>query len=210
MMTDSYDIYLVLHQVRDQADQYREMVSCLAHLDRAFLPRAELFYRAATDTALLVLNFSPHALSYLGEDSIHLLAHRTKLPMLVPNRLSPQQRRQFFRQHLSTYEVYLAPHASDHAVAASVPPAADPADPADSSASDVELLMRALQRRLASIPAAELASLEHDAERTTGGHDGSDGQFEFPLFQPWWQQSANRDLDLNSARPLSQHDRAPA
>ncbi|GAB4542056.1 MAG: hypothetical protein Tsb0020_54660 [Haliangiales bacterium] len=203
MMTDSYDIYLVLHQVRDRADQYREMVSCLARLDRAFLPRAELFYRAATDTALLVLNFSPHALSYLGEDSIHLLAHRTKLPMLVPSRLSPQQRRRFFRQHLSTYEVYLAPHASDHAVAASAPPA-----PAEPPASDVEMLMRALQQRLASIPAAELASLGRDAEHTAGAHDTGDSPFEFPLFQPWWQQSANREL--SSARPLSLRDRAPA
>lgn len=106
-MTASYDVYLVLHGFGVNVDRYRVMVAALSPVGREYLPEAEVYYQASLDTALLVLHFSPHAVGYLGEDSLHLLAHRSRLPMIVPACLDTAQRRRFFLEQLPSFEVHL-------------------------------------------------------------------------------------------------------
>lgn len=108
-MADSYDVYLVLHPFRGNLARLRALIRPLARIDGIYLSSVEIFYRLATDTALAVLSFSHHALAHLGEDSIHLLALRSRLPIIVPARLPMEERRRFFLEHLSDYEVYLPP-----------------------------------------------------------------------------------------------------
>ncbi|WP_428265377.1 hypothetical protein [Haliangium sp.] len=169
-MADSYDIYLVLHQVRDNLAGYRSMVGTLDRLERSFLAGAELFYRPSADIALLVLHFSPYALMHLGEDSIHLLAHRTRLPMIVPSRLDDDRRRQFFLDGLSRYEIYLPPSGGGHG---------------DGRFAPATRVLDDLAERLESLPAP------HDEYPA--------GDQELPLFQPRWQRAPSTGADMHSA-----------
>jgi hypothetical protein len=110
-MSPSYDVYLVLQRFRDNVDRYRAMVEALRPVGGEYLPAAEGYYQASTDCALVALCFSPHALAHLGEDSLHLLAHRSRLPMIVPACLGGAERRRFFCEQLCDYEVQVAPGA---------------------------------------------------------------------------------------------------
>ena len=104
-MTASYDVYLVLPGFSSNVDRYRLMVAALSVVGREYLPEVEAFYQASLDTALLALRFSPHAVAHLGEDSLHLLAHRSRLPMIVPACLDTPQRRRFFLEQLPSFEM---------------------------------------------------------------------------------------------------------
>jgi hypothetical protein len=104
----AYDVYLVLQRFRDNVDRYRALVETLRPVGAEYLPAAEGFYQASTGCALVALCFSPHAVMHLGEDSLHLLAHRSRLPMIVPACLDAAGRRRFFREQLSDYEVHVA------------------------------------------------------------------------------------------------------
>jgi hypothetical protein len=108
-MSASYDVYLVLQRFRDNVDRYRTLVEALRPVGAEYLPAAEGFYQASTDCALVALSFSPHAVTHLGEDSLHLLAHRSRLPMIVPACLDGAERRRFFREQLCGYEVHVEP-----------------------------------------------------------------------------------------------------
>lgn len=107
-MSASYDVYLVLQRFRDNVDRYRAMVEAMRPVGSEYLPAAEGYYQASTDCALVALCFSQHALAHLGEDSLHLLAHRSRLPMIVPACLAGTQRRRFFCEQLCDYELQVA------------------------------------------------------------------------------------------------------
>lgn len=166
-MSASYDVYLVLHGFCGNVDRYRLMVAALSPVGREYLPDAEVYYQAGLDTALLALRFSPHAVAHLGEDSLHLLAHRSRLPMIVPACLDTPQRRRFFLEQLPSFEVHLAPGADDEP---------DLSPPAQA----VELLARRVP--VLADPHA-LAHLDHSED--------------LPLFHPWWQRPAASDLSGN-------------
>lgn len=104
----SYDVFLVLQRFRDNGERYRVMAESLRPVGAEYLPAAEGFYQASTDCALVALCFTPHAVMHLGEDSLHLLAHRSRLPMIVPACLDGGERRRFFREQLCGYEVHVA------------------------------------------------------------------------------------------------------
>jgi hypothetical protein len=108
-MSSTYDVYLVLQRFRDNVDRYRALVEALRPVGPEYLPAAEGFYQASTDCALVALCFSSHAVAHLGEDSLHLLAHRSRLPMIVPACLASAERRRFFREQLCEYEVQVTP-----------------------------------------------------------------------------------------------------
>jgi hypothetical protein len=180
-MPASYDVYLVLHRFRDNVDRYRVMVGALRPVGAEYLPRAEIYYQASTDSALLVLCFSPHAVMHLGEDSLHLLAHRSRLPMIVPTCLCGEERRRFFLEQLSDYELHLASgSAGEPGAPAERGPA--PAERGPAERGPAERVIDLLTRR---IPV--LADAMADRERSP----------ELPLFQPWWQRPSSPDLSSN-------------
>lgn len=113
-MTDTYEVYLVLRRFRDSVDRYHATAGALSRVGLEYLSGAEIFYQPTTDTALLGLHFTPYALMHLGEDSIHLLAHRSRLPMIVPAQLDAAQRQSFLEQ-LSSYPVYIEPNPDEAA-----------------------------------------------------------------------------------------------
>jgi hypothetical protein len=166
-MTAPYDVYLVLHGFCANVDRYRVMLAALSPVGREYLPDAEVYYQASLDVALLALRFSPHAVTYLGEDSLHLLAHRSRLPMIVPACMDTPQRRRFFLQQLPSFEVHLAFEADD---------APDLSPP--------EHAFELLARRVHTLadPHA-LAHLDHAED--------------LPVFHPWWQRATASDLSGN-------------
>jgi hypothetical protein len=174
-MTAPYDVYLVLHDFCGNVDRYRLMVAALSPVGREYLPEVEVFYQASLDTALLALRFSPHAVAHLGEDSLHLLAHRSRLPMIVPACLDTPQRRRFFLEQLPSFEVHLTSGPADtldHAIGDAPEPS--PAEQA------FEFLARRVP--LLADPHA-LAHLSHSED--------------LPLFHPWWQRASTSDLSGN-------------
>lgn len=113
-MTDTYEVYLVLRRFRDSVDRYRAMTRSLSRVGPEYLSGAEIFYQPTSDTALLALHFTPYAVMHLGEDSIHLLAHRSRLPMIVPAQLDAAQRQGFLEQ-LCSYPMYIGPDPEEGA-----------------------------------------------------------------------------------------------
>ena len=166
-MTASYDVYLVLHGFCASVDRYRIMVAALSPVGREYLPDVQVYYQASLDTALLALHFSPHAVTHLGEDSLHLLAHRSRLPMIVPACMDTPQRRRFFLEQRPSFEVHLAPEADD---------APDLSPPAHA----FELLARRVHML------ADPHALAH-----------LDPSEDLPLFHPWWQRATTSDLSGN-------------
>ena len=166
-MSASYDVYLVLHGFCANVDRYRLMVAALSPVGREYLPEVEGFYQASLDTALLTLRFSSHAVAHLGEDSLHLLAHRSRLPMIVPACLDTPQRRRFLLEQRPSFELHLTASADD---------ASDLSPPEQA----FELLARRVP--LLADPHA-LGHLDHSED--------------LPLFHPWWQRPATSDLSGN-------------
>ena len=166
-MADSYDVYLVLHPFRGNVARLRALVRPLARIDRIYLSSVEIFYRLASDTALAVLSFSRHAQAHLGEDSIHLLALRSQLPMIVPARLPMEERRRFFLEHLSGYEMYQPPSPAG---CGELPP--------------VEHAIERLAEQLTSVTGPFPIPL----------HDTTD---DLPLFHPWWRRGTEPELEMS-------------
>src|SRR5262249_33935983 len=59
------------------------------------------------DTSLIVLRFTLRAHRRLGDGLIEMLAGRSGLPMVIPDRLDPSARRAFFLDHVSLYTTYV-------------------------------------------------------------------------------------------------------
>jgi hypothetical protein len=159
-MPETYDVYLVLHPLRTDIARFRTMVQPLARIERDYLGSAEIFYRADTDTALAVLHFTRRAVAHLGEDAIHLLAHRSRLPMIVPACMPTPEHGGSFLEHLRSYELHVPPCCPS---IADVPPVAHALD--------------RLVQELAALP-RPLALPMLDVTR------------DLPLFRPWWQRRA--------------------
>lgn len=166
-MTASYDVYLVLHDFSGNVDRYRLMVAALSPVGPEYLPEVEAYYQPSLDIALLALHFSAHAVGHLGEDSLHLLAHRSRLPMIVPACLDTPQRRRFFLEQLPSFEVHLAPGPDD-----------------ERDLSLPEQVIELLARRVPLLADQHaFAHLEHPED--------------LPLFHPWWQRPTTSDLSGN-------------
>jgi hypothetical protein len=106
-MSDSYDIYLVLHPLRDSVPEFQVLLRPLEPLGGDYLLGVDGYYNPETDTALLALRFSQQTADRLGSLALHLYTSRSGLPMVIPARLSATERRRFFIEHLSEYVIYL-------------------------------------------------------------------------------------------------------
>jgi hypothetical protein len=106
-MSDSYDIYLVLHPLRDSVLEFQVLLRPLEPLGGDYLLGVDAYYNPETDTALMALRFSQRTLDRLGSLALHLYTGRSGLPMVIPARLSATERRRFFIGHLSEYVIYL-------------------------------------------------------------------------------------------------------
>jgi hypothetical protein len=106
-MGSTYDVFLVLHPFRENVSEFRILVRPLSDLGRKHMVGAEGFYDQHLDTALLVLRFPEELVQHWGEKIINTFARRTGLPMVIPSELSPTQRRQFFLEHVSSYDTYV-------------------------------------------------------------------------------------------------------
>ena len=107
-MGGSYDVILVLHPFRNNVQEFQILARPLAVLDGEYLIGTEGLFNPKTDTTLIVLRFSEDAAKRLGPYTIHLFAGRSGLPMIVPAKLTPAQRRKFFIEHLTaSYNVYV-------------------------------------------------------------------------------------------------------
>ena len=107
-MGGSYDVILVLHPFRDNVREFQVLARPLEVLDAEYLLGTEGLFNPKTDTALIVLRFSEEAAKRFGPYTIHLFAGRSGLPMIVPAKLSPLERRKFFLEHLTaSYSVYV-------------------------------------------------------------------------------------------------------
>ncbi len=104
---ESHDVYLVLHPFAGNVREFRILVRPLGDLDERYLSGAEGFYRADLDVALMVLRFTREAYERLGDRMMAMFCSRSGLPMVVPSRLDPLQRRTFFLEHLSGYTTYV-------------------------------------------------------------------------------------------------------
>lgn len=107
MLADSHDVYLVCHPFAKHVTSYRSLLHGLGDLDGHHLAGAEGFYRPDLDTALIVLRFTLRAHRRLGDGLIEMLAGRSGLPMVIPDRLDPSARRNFFLDHVSRYTTYV-------------------------------------------------------------------------------------------------------
>jgi hypothetical protein len=107
MLADSYDVYLVCHPFAKHVTSYRSLLHGLGDLDGHHLAGAEGFYRPDLDTALIVLRFTLRAHRRLGDGLIEMLSGRAGLPMVIPDRLDPTTRRNFFLDHVSRYTTYV-------------------------------------------------------------------------------------------------------
>jgi hypothetical protein len=146
-MERSFDVYLVLHPFRDNAREFQILVRPLADLDAACLAGAEGFYRPSIDTALVALRFSEEAIARIGERMALGVASRCGLPLIVPDRLSHEERRHFFLTHLSHYSTYLQLYQSAH-----------------EHAGLAERVIGALTEHLAALPHAPPRPFAPDAE----------------------------------------------
>ena len=107
-MGDHYDVILVLHPFRNNVREFQILVRPLAVLDSEYLVGTEGLFNPKTDTALIVLRFSEEAVKRLGAYTVHLFAGRSGLPMIIPAKLTPEERRKFFIEHLTaSYNVYV-------------------------------------------------------------------------------------------------------
>lgn len=104
---ESHDVYLVLHPFAGNVREFRILVRPLGDMDQRYLSGAEGFYRADLDVALLVLRFTARAHERLGDRLMAMFCGRSGLPMVIPSRLDPNQRRAFFLEHLSGYTTYV-------------------------------------------------------------------------------------------------------
>lgn len=162
-MGGSYDVILVLHPFRNNVREFQILVRPLEALDEEYLLGTEGLFNPKTDTALIVLRFSEEAAKRLGAYTIHLFASRSGLPMIVPARLEPEQRRRFFIEHLTpSYNVYAQLYPS-----------------ADEPASLVERAIDTLTGHLETVPYIE-PSPSFDIQRA------------MPLFNPQLQKSRRR------------------
>ena len=113
MMTGTYDVILVLHPFRNNVEEFRVIAQPLGELDRQYLTGTEGLFNPKTNTALIVLSFSDEATRRLGAPTVHLFAGRAGLPMIIPTKLTPLQRRRFFIEHLTaSYNVYVQTYPS--------------------------------------------------------------------------------------------------
>jgi hypothetical protein len=106
-MSDSYDIYLVLHPLRDSVPEFQVLLRPLEPLGGDYLLGVDGYYNPETDTALMALRFAQQTVDRLGSLALHLYTSRSGLPMVIPARLSATARRRFFIEHLSEYCIYL-------------------------------------------------------------------------------------------------------
>lgn len=111
-MASSFDVFLVLHPFRANIREFQILMRPLGDLETAYLRGAEGFYAHRIDTALVVLRFSERAIERLGERMIALFAGRSGLPMVVPDKLTADQRRAFFLEHLTGYNTYVQHYAA--------------------------------------------------------------------------------------------------
>jgi hypothetical protein len=107
MLADSHDVYLVCHPFAGHVPSYRSLLHALGDLDGHHLAGAEGFYRPDIDTALIVLRFTLRAHKRLGDGVIEMLSGRAGLPMVIPDRLDAETRRDFFLDHVSRYTTYV-------------------------------------------------------------------------------------------------------
>ena len=107
MLADSHDVYLVCHPFATHVDDYRALLHGLGDLDAHHLAGAEGFYRPDIDTALVVLRFTLRAHRRLGDGLVEMLAGRAGVPMVIPDRLDGDARRDFFLEHVSRYTTYV-------------------------------------------------------------------------------------------------------
>src|SRR5690349_13406038 len=107
MFADSHDVYLVCHPFATMVGEFRSLLHALGDLDAHHLAGAEGFYRGDLDTALIVLRFTLRAHRRLGDGLIEMLAGRSGIPLVVPDRLDADARRAFFLDHLSGYTTYV-------------------------------------------------------------------------------------------------------
>jgi len=104
---ESHDVYFVLHPFSDNVREFRILMRPLGDLDIRYLAGAEGYYRNDLDTAMVVLRFTQRAHQRLGDMVVNLLCSRSGLPIVIPERLTPAERRTFFLEHLSGYTTYV-------------------------------------------------------------------------------------------------------
>jgi hypothetical protein len=106
-MSPTFDVFQVMHPFRDNVREFQILMRPLADLEPVHLVDAEGYWHPGLDTAVVSMRFDPRAAGRVGESGLLTLAGRSGLPMVVPNRLSPLQRQQFFIDHLSRYSTYV-------------------------------------------------------------------------------------------------------
>lgn len=151
-MGESYDVFLVLHPLGSIPAQNRARLKPLEPLE--CLLGVDTYYDQDTDTAVLGLRFAAQSLERLGAYTVHLYCSRSGLPMVVPARLSPGERRRFFMEQLGRYGVYVQQY-----------PAKD--DPAP-------LVVRALDTLISHVAALPRPTQQRSIDLSR----------EFPLFNP--------------------------
>jgi hypothetical protein len=111
-MASSFDVFLALHPFRANIREFQILMRPLGDLETRYLRGAEGFYSHRIDTALVVLRFSERALEKMDERTVALFAGRSGLPMIIPDKLSAEDRRRFFLEHLTSYNTYVQHYAS--------------------------------------------------------------------------------------------------
>lgn len=107
VLSDSYDVYLVLSPFCDNVREFRILFRALHDLEGRHLLGADGYHCPESDTALVAVRFAGQAARMLGHDVVDASIARTGLPMVVPRRLGDEQRRRFHEEHLPRYTTYV-------------------------------------------------------------------------------------------------------
>jgi hypothetical protein len=109
-----YLVYLVVAPFCELAPSVRVLLRTLDKLV-PYLPVVEGFYRNDTDEALLGLYFERDAVDLVGVDALVEVVRRCHLPVIVPDRLTPDKHTDFVQRHLSTYHTYVQQYRAPEA-----------------------------------------------------------------------------------------------
>lgn len=99
-----YELFFVLASVRARHGELSRSLDALDRADAPGLRGVDLYYRAASDVALLALRYDERSFTRERLAWVADLGHGLGVPLLDPTRMADADRQAFYRAYLPTYE----------------------------------------------------------------------------------------------------------
>ncbi len=102
-----YELFFVLASLRPRQEEYARTLAALDGPGAPLLRGVDLYYRGASDVALLALRYDERAFDRARLSWVAELGHGLGVPLLDPSRMADGDRQAFYRAYLPTYDVRL-------------------------------------------------------------------------------------------------------